>query len=141
MKMSRLPRSFLLLVSLFLAVTLAGCGGSSGKDGSAGSVEAHVVAAEQFGVLLADIQTKADLERDRPQLLKHAKVLADTVVAMNKAVLDNASLSEAEKMAAIEPHQMRLAQAERLWRGEAQRLAVLDASLVAELREIIAKAR
>jgi len=63
------------------------------------------------------------------------------VVAMNKAVLDNASLSEAEKMAAIEPHQMRLAQAERLWRGEAQRLAVLDASLVAELREIIAKAR
>ncbi len=131
----------LSLLALFVAALLAGCGGSSGGTG-AQSVEKHVAAAEAFGVMLADIQTKADLDRSKPQLTKQAQALADTLVAMNKAVLDNASLGEAEKMAAIAPFQMRLAEAERLWRGELQRVAgSLDAGLASELRTIITSAR
>lgn len=136
------PLHFSRLVALLLlAVLVTGCGGSSAKDEDARTIEKHVLAAEQLGVMLADVQTKADLERNIAPLRKQAEVLAGTVVAMDKAVLDNASLGEAEKMAAIAPYQMRLAEAERLWRVEAQRVAALDAGAIDELREIIAKAR
>ncbi len=37
--------------------------------------------------------TKAETDRFKLQLTKQAQALADTLVAMNKAVLDNASLA------------------------------------------------
>jgi hypothetical protein len=136
------PGVLRILVLIGFGVGLSGCGGSGGTEGGAQAVEQHVVAAEEFGVMLADIQTKADLDRAKPQLTKQAQALAETLVAMNKAVLDNASLGEAEKMAAISAYQMRLAEAERLWRSELQRIAAsLDPSLANELRTIVTSVR
>jgi hypothetical protein len=57
-------------------------------------------------------------------------------------VLDNPRISEAEKTAAIEPFQMRLAAAERLWREEAQRITrAFGNNALADVNAVVANAR
>lgn len=135
--------SGLLFVSLLAAALLSGCGDSHEGGGAAtNAIEKHVLASEAFGATLADIHTKADFERAQPALLRQARALVDSIDVMNTEIMDNADLAEAGKRAAIEPYEMRLAAAERLWRTEARRIAgTLGDDVFAEIGGIIFKPR
>lgn len=142
MRSIHLPRLSGLIISVLAAILWTGCGGGSGNNAAVSVVEKHVEATEALGVMLAEVQTSADLTRLKPELLRQARVMADSSAAVSAEVLDNTSLSEAEKMAVIEPYQMRLAAAERLWREETQRITQsLGASALADVNEVVSQAR
>ena len=137
----RFPQSFgrLLVLSIFGVVAFAGCGGSAdnnetaesgpaakaagAKSTGAAAIEQHIAANEKLGTLLAHIRSEADLVRLKPELLRQARVLADSVHAMNATVMENASLSDAERRATLEPYLQRLQAASQAWRKEAERVA------------------
>lgn len=138
----RFPQSFgrLLVLSIFGVVAFAGCGGSADNNetaesgpaakvagaksaGAAAAIEQHIAANEKLGTLLAHIRSEADLVRLKPELLRQARVLADSVHAMNATVMENASLSDAERRATLEPYLQRLQAASQAWRKEAERVA------------------
>jgi hypothetical protein len=137
-----LPRRLGLLISVLAALGWAGCGGSGREGAAVDVVEKHVAATEAFGVMLADIQTSADLTQMKPDLLRQARAMTDSAAALNAEVLDNPRISDAEKTAAIEPFQMRLAAAERLWREEAQRITrTFGNNALADVNAVVANAR
>ena len=137
----RFPQSFgrLLVLSIFGVVAFAGCGGSAdsnetaesapaakaagAKSAGAAAIEQHIAANEKLGTLLAQIRSEADLVRIKPELLRQAQALADSVQAMNATVMENASLSDAERRATLEPYLQRLQAASQAWRKEAERVA------------------
>jgi hypothetical protein len=142
MPSTHLVRSSRQLVVVLAVTLLAGCGGTSGERSATNAIEQHVVAKEEFGVMLADIRTSADLAREKPALLRKAQAIVDSIAAMEATVLDNPRLSDAEKGAAIEPFQMRLAAADRLWIEETERITrSLGASALDDVGAVLSKTR